>query len=102
MGHAYTPGLRVTGRTLMRKKRILPIQGDVMVKVGQIVNSDTVIARTELTEKASPALTINKTLAYAPIAINAGCANDISPTSAMKRIPMTTNVKRKVMMIKCK
>ena len=59
MGHAYTPGLRVTGRTLMRKKRILPIQGDVMVKVGQIVNSDTVIARTELPGKVHTINVVN-------------------------------------------
>ena len=29
MGHAYTPGLRVTDDAVIRKKRILPIQGDL-------------------------------------------------------------------------
>ena len=59
MGHAYTPGLRVTGRTVIRKKRILPIQGDVLVKVGQMVNSDTIIARTELPGKVHTINVVN-------------------------------------------
>jgi hypothetical protein len=59
MGHAYTPGLRVTGRTLIRKKRMMPIQGDVLVKAGQIVNSDTIIARTELPGKVHTINVVN-------------------------------------------
>jgi hypothetical protein len=51
MGHAYTPGLRVTGRTLVRKKRMLPIQGQVVVEAGQQIESSTVIARTDLPGK---------------------------------------------------
>ncbi len=48
MGHAYTPGLRVTERTTLRKRRILPIPGEVLVQAGDRVGSDTVIARTLL------------------------------------------------------
>src|SRR5574341_2008857 len=48
MGHAYTPGLRVTERTTLRKRRILPIPGEVLVRAGDRVGSDTVIARTLL------------------------------------------------------
>lgn len=59
MGHAYTPGLRVTERTLIKKKRILPIQGDVLVQAGQVVNSDSIIARTELPGKVQSINVVN-------------------------------------------
>ncbi len=59
MGHAYTPGLRVTERTIIRKKRILPIQGNIQVKVGQKVTNDTIIARTELPGKVHTINVVN-------------------------------------------
>lgn len=48
MAHAYTPGLRVAEVTLLRKERRLPIQGEVLVRVGDPVSSDTVVAQTHL------------------------------------------------------
>jgi len=54
MAHTYTPGLKVTERTLVRKERILPLKGDVLVEVGQIVTPDDVVARTELPGNAQP------------------------------------------------
>ena len=48
MAHAYTPGLRVAELTRLRKDRRLPIKGEVLVKVGDVVQSDTVVARTHL------------------------------------------------------
>jgi hypothetical protein len=48
MGHAYTPGLKVTDMMTVTKKRILPLKGQVVVKKGDRVSSDTVVARTEL------------------------------------------------------
>jgi hypothetical protein len=48
MGTAYTPGLRVSANTVVRKQRRLPLKGDVPVSVGQDVSPDTVVARTEL------------------------------------------------------
>jgi hypothetical protein len=54
MGHAYTPGLKVTERILLTKKRILPLKGDVIVKVGDKVESDTVVARTHLPGAVEP------------------------------------------------
>lgn len=48
MAHAYTPGLRVAKRTEVRKERRLPLKGDVLVKVGDAVKAETVVARTEL------------------------------------------------------
>jgi hypothetical protein len=48
MGTAYTPGLRVSANTVVRKQRRLPLKGTVPVKVGDEVAPDTVVARTEL------------------------------------------------------
>jgi hypothetical protein len=54
MGHAYTPGLKVTDKVLVIKKRILPLKGDVLAKVGDKVRPDTVIARTLLPGNVEP------------------------------------------------
>lgn len=48
MAHAYTPGLRVSEMTVLRKERRLPIKGDVIVSKGDRVSSDTIVARTHL------------------------------------------------------
>ncbi len=48
MAHAYTPGLRVSSMTILRKERRLPIAGEVVVKKGDKVSADTVVARTHL------------------------------------------------------
>lgn len=48
MAHAYTPGLKVTERAVIRKTRRLPILGEVLVKEGQAVSPDTVVARTNI------------------------------------------------------
>jgi hypothetical protein len=48
MGTAYTPGLTISADTVVRKVRRLPLKGQVLVQVGDQVNPDTVVARTEL------------------------------------------------------
>lgn len=48
MGTAYTPGLTVSANTLIEKTRRLPLKGAVLVKVGDRVQADTIVARTEL------------------------------------------------------
>ncbi len=48
MAHAYTPGLKVSSRTIFRKERRLPLKGDVLVSVGDEVKAEDVVARTEL------------------------------------------------------
>lgn len=48
MGTAYTPGLTVSGRALVRKTRRLPLKGKVLVRVGDEVEPHTLVARTEL------------------------------------------------------
>ena len=48
MAHAYTPGLRVSEKTVVRKERRLPIKGEVVVSKGDRVTSDTIVAQTYL------------------------------------------------------
>ena len=48
MAHSYTPGLKVLQKTLFRKERILPLKGKVLVKKGDNLNPDTVVASTNL------------------------------------------------------
>jgi hypothetical protein len=43
--HAYTPGLQVKKNAIVRKTRILPLRGEVLVKKGDYVNFDTIVAR---------------------------------------------------------
>lgn len=48
MAHAYTPGLRVAERAVIRKKRMLPIRGTVTANKGDLLEARQVVARTEL------------------------------------------------------
>jgi len=48
MGEAYTPGLEVKEATIVRKRRVLPIPGETLVKKGDKVNPETKIARADL------------------------------------------------------
>ncbi|MBI3780060.1 MAG: hypothetical protein HY278_03240 [candidate division NC10 bacterium] len=59
MAHSYTPGLRVTPRTVVRKRRILPIPGQVLVREGQAVTAGTVIAQTDLPGKVHTVNVVN-------------------------------------------
>lgn len=54
MGHAYTPGLKVTDRIQITKRRILPLKGEVIVKKGDKVKPDDVVARTHLPGPVEP------------------------------------------------
>lgn len=60
MAHAYTPGLKVTDSQLVRKQRLLPLKGDVVVTVGQKVGPDDVLARTLLPGQVVPLNVANK------------------------------------------
>jgi len=54
MAHSYTPGLKVTDIMKITKKRILPLKGNVVVKVGDKIDPDTVVARTDLPGNVEP------------------------------------------------
>ena len=54
MAKAYTPGLKVTNRITHRAKRLLPISGDVLVKVGDQVNARDVVAQTFMPGDITP------------------------------------------------
>lgn len=71
MASAYTPGLEVTRRMRYSARRVLPIPGDVLVAVGERVESQDVVARTELPGDATPINLANQ-LSLAPSDV-AGC-----------------------------
>src|SRR3954447_537494 len=48
MGTAYTPGLAVSADTTVRKTRRLPLKGAVVVREGDVVEPETVVARAEI------------------------------------------------------
>jgi hypothetical protein len=54
MAHAYTPGLKVTDEIRVVKERILPLKGEVLVKKGNKVEPDTVVAQTHLPGPVEP------------------------------------------------
>ena len=69
MAHSYTPGLTVTERTTLRRRRMLPLPGSVLVQVGDAVRADTAVARAELPGKVVP-LNLANQLGIAPDEIN--------------------------------
>jgi hypothetical protein len=60
MAHAYTPGLRVTRRATIRKRRQLPLQGEVLVEAGDRVDREQVVARAELPGDVAIVNLVNK------------------------------------------
>jgi len=60
MAHAYTPGLKVTENEMLRRRRILPIPGEVVVEAGARVQPHQVVARTFLPGKVEIVNVANK------------------------------------------
>lgn len=48
VAHAYTPGLKIKRIEQVRKERVLPIEGTVLVEVGDEVDFNSTLARTEI------------------------------------------------------
>jgi hypothetical protein len=48
LAHAYTPGVTVTANTMLLRERRLPLAGSVLVRKGDRVKAEDVVARTEL------------------------------------------------------
>jgi len=52
--HAYTPGLKVSSFTHIKRTRTLPIEGDVLVKKGQSIHATQVVAETFMPGEVIP------------------------------------------------
>jgi hypothetical protein len=65
MGHAYTPGLKVSAAAEYVRPRLLPIAGEVLVKVSDRVEPATVVARALLPGNVV-SLPLARTLGVAP------------------------------------
>jgi len=60
MGQAYSAGLTVTDSIILRKDRLLPLKGDVLVKKGDKVKAEDIVAETLLPGKVVPLNLANK------------------------------------------
>jgi hypothetical protein len=60
MGQAYSAGLTVTDSIVLRKERILPLKGKVLVKKGDKVKAEDIVAETLLPGKVIPFNLANK------------------------------------------
>ncbi len=60
MGQAYSAGLTVTDSIVLRKDRLLPLKGNVLVKKGDKVRAEDVVAETLLPGKVVPLNLANK------------------------------------------
>lgn len=65
MAHSYTPGLTVTAETTIRRRRVLPLSGTVVVQAGETVQARQVVAQTRLPGKVYPVNVANQ-LGIAP------------------------------------
>ena len=65
MAHSYTPGLTVTEETVIKRRRLLPLPGKVLVQVGDRVQANQSVARAELPGKVYP-LNLANLLSIAP------------------------------------
>ncbi len=60
MAQAYSPGLKCTDNIILKKERILPLKGRVIVKKGDKVKAEDVVAETRLPGKVIPFNLANK------------------------------------------
>lgn len=60
MTHAYTPGLRIAEKTQVTSHRVLPLLGDVVVKKGDVLKAEDVVARTHLPGKVHAINAVNR------------------------------------------
>ena len=60
MTHAYTPGLRIAEKTKIASRRVLPLLGDVVVKKGDVLKAEDVVARTHLPGKVHAINAVNR------------------------------------------
>src|SRR6185436_17713635 len=54
MAHSYTPGLTVADRMVVRRRRLLPLPGSVLVKMGEILAENKPLIKWFKTEIRSP------------------------------------------------
>jgi hypothetical protein len=48
MSHAYTPGLQRKTDCVIRKMRLLPLPGEILVRIGETVNCNTTVGKVNL------------------------------------------------------
>lgn len=85
MSQAYTPGLKVTDRMLLVRRRSLPIKGRVLVRVGDQVAARDVIAQTDLPGPINP-VNVANLLSVPPGDLPAAMLSKIGDTVAAGQV----------------
>lgn len=60
MTHAYTPGLRIAEKTKVTSHRALPLLGDVIVKKGDVLKAEDIVAKAYLPGKVHAINAVNR------------------------------------------
>ncbi len=60
MSKSYTPGLKVLKNSNVIKDRVLPLIGEVHVKSGDLVDSDSIVASTQIPGNVQMINMVNK------------------------------------------
>ncbi len=88
MSHAYYPGLRASDWTSLRRERLLPVAGDVLVRAGQAVQPGDVVAQTSLRGQLVP-VNVSGSLgvppAEVPAAMLKGVGDDVAEGEVIAR-----------------
>ena len=66
MAHSYTPGLKVSDHATVTKERLLPLAGEVLVKLGDHLKAEETVARADLPGSVAPVNVANKLGLAAP------------------------------------
>lgn len=60
MTHAYTPGLRISEKTMVTSQRTLPLLGEVLAKKGDVLKAEDIVAKTHLPGKVIAVNAVNR------------------------------------------
>jgi hypothetical protein len=85
----YTPGLKVVRQVRHRVRRVLPIQGDVLVKMGDRVDAGQIVAQTFMPGDVTP-LNLANVLSVAPAEVKAALVKQEGEKVAVGEVLATT------------
>jgi len=85
VSHAYYPGLQACEWTLLRRERLLPVEGEVLVREGQAVAPDTVVAQTSLRGQVVP-VNVAASLGLAPEEVPTALVREVGATVAANEV----------------
>ncbi|MEO0606270.1 MAG: hypothetical protein AAF211_32880 [Myxococcota bacterium] len=88
----FTPGLKVSPQTVVVKERQLPLEGTVLVEVGQTVKADDIVARTELPGKIFP-INVANLLGVDPSRLAENMVHQVGASASARNSPNRPGVR---------